>query len=242
MKIAVTGGFGIFRDPLILLPLALLMFVFCSGASGQETAGVNGPAQTQTKFKVVFDDKIPGVVFIESNGERIRVDTTKKTVEPAALTAAADSSSQAAATAVAVNAPTPAVKKRRDPYEFKKGEEPYDYRVVNIPTPKNVPRHTLNLIFTHRFTQPIDPLSSSAKTLFGLDSFGIASFGISVGSDASSSGTVQLLFLVMVAARTAATSAGVMSAALLPKLLRTYDATSAIHSSLFEPIGIMTSV
>ncbi|MCY7345628.1 MAG: hypothetical protein LH614_05340 [Pyrinomonadaceae bacterium] len=32
-------------------------------------------------IKVVFDETAPGVVYIVSNGEKIRVDTTKKTVE-----------------------------------------------------------------------------------------------------------------------------------------------------------------
>jgi len=65
--------------------------------------------------------------------------------------------------------------------DFQKGYEPYDYRVVNVPTPKHVPKGSWNLAFTHRFTQQLDPLSSSARSLFGLDSFGVASFGVSYG-------------------------------------------------------------
>ena len=43
-----------------------------------------------------------------------------------------------------------------------------------------------------------------------------------------------------VAARTRATSAAVTNGARLPKLLRTYEAIAAIHSSGFVPIGIIT--
>src|SRR5438046_394641 len=38
-------------------------------------------SQDQSKIGVVFDETQPGVVFIESNGEKIRIDTAKKTVE-----------------------------------------------------------------------------------------------------------------------------------------------------------------
>src|SRR5687768_1572567 len=49
------------------------------------------PAVTaaQDKIKVVFDDANPGIVYVESNGERIRVDVNRKTVEKAALAAPA---------------------------------------------------------------------------------------------------------------------------------------------------------
>ncbi len=170
MKIAFTDGFGIFAGPRFLLALTIGLICFCGIAAGQETA-VSG-------IKVVFDQSSPGVVFIESNGNRIRVDTAKKTVDSTAITAA-DKPVDKPTDKPASVAPT--AKKKRDPFTFKRGEEPFDYRLVNIPTPKNVPRHTVNLVFTHRFTQPIDPLSSSAKTLLGLDSFGIAAFGIKYG-------------------------------------------------------------
>src|SRR5215204_5973698 len=38
----------------------------------------------QEKIKVIFDDANPGVIYVEANGERVRVDVNKKTVEPAA--------------------------------------------------------------------------------------------------------------------------------------------------------------
>ena len=59
--------------------------------------------------------------------------------------------------------------------------------------------------------------------------FHVASDGSSRGSDASSSGNVHIALRPAVAARTRATSAGAMNDAVLPKSLRMYDATLAIH-------------
>ena len=129
---------------------------------------------TQEKIKVVFDDANPGVVYVESNGERIRVDVNKKTVEPATAVASA---SPVVAAAVAAAAQPP----EESAYSFDKGEEPYDARLINVPTPKKVPKGTWNLDFTHRFTQPIHPIDESARNLFGLDSFAVASFGLRYG-------------------------------------------------------------
>src|SRR6185503_14925569 len=61
--------------------------------------------------------------------------------------------------------------------------------------------------------------------------------GSSTGSAASISATVHAVFRLPAAARTLATSAGAMSDPVLPKLLRTYDVTAAIQSSVFDPIG-----
>ena len=144
--------------------------------SPKETAeGSKAAPQEQSKIKVAFDESSPGVVIIESNGEKIRVDTTKKTVEQ--VTANVDKGTQPNAQD---NAKTMA-QKEESAYDFDKGEEPFDHRVVNIPTPKSIPKGSWNLFFTHRFSQPIHPLSDSAKNLFGLDSFGIASFGLKYG-------------------------------------------------------------
>lgn len=123
------------------------------------SAAIPSPA----KIKVVFDEKTPGVVYVESNGERIRIDTTSKTVDqdtadPKDNGSPKTGDSNAAATGPMASA-TPAAKDNaKSKYDFDKGEEPYDFRVVNIPAPKNVPKHTFNLVFTHRFTQPIHPL------------------------------------------------------------------------------------
>jgi hypothetical protein len=58
------------------------------------------------------------------------------------------------------------MKRKKAPYDFDKGEEPYDFRVVNIPTPRSVPKGSWNLTFTHRFTEKIDPISTSGTASF----------------------------------------------------------------------------
>src|SRR5512144_564230 len=133
-------------------------------------------ARAQEKVNVTFDDKTPGVVYIETGGERMRVDTTKKTVEH--LGAAPETQPETAAAGEKpdkTQADKAAAKDEDEsPYDFDKGDEPFDFRVVNVPTPRTVLRHSWNLTFTHRFSETIDPIKSSAKDLFGLDSFGIA--------------------------------------------------------------------
>ena len=141
----------------------------------------SGPAAVQTdKAKVVFDVNAPGVVIVEANGERIRIDTNLRTVET--LTGGQPTSVDHSDKTDTAAVPKPAdADEPLGAYDFDKGEEPFDYRVVNIPTPKSVPKGTWNLTFTHRFTQPVHPISDSASGLFGLDSFGVASFGVTYG-------------------------------------------------------------
>ena len=130
--------------------------------------------QQQDRIKVVFDDSNPGVIYVESNGERVRVDVNKKLVEPAPSAAAAQTEPAAA--------PQPSASPVEDsPYIFGEGEEPYDWRLINVPTPKKVPKGSWNIDFTHRFTQPLHPLDESARNLLGLDSFAAASFGVKYG-------------------------------------------------------------
>lgn len=132
------------------------------------------------KLKVIFDESQPGVAFIEVNGEKVRIDTTKKTVEHLALSTDPERSIVPAKPDTDV-ARSERPKKKKVDLEFTKGHEPYDYRVVNIPTPKSVPKGTWNVIFTHRFSQPVNPLSESARNLIGLDSFAVPSFGLVYG-------------------------------------------------------------
>ncbi len=70
---------------------------------------------------------------------------------------------------------------KEDYYAYESGEEPFDYRLVNVPTPRKVPKGTWNMSFTHRFSQPLQPFSESAPALFGFDSMSASSFGISYG-------------------------------------------------------------
>jgi cytochrome c oxidase subunit 2 len=125
-------------------------------------------ASTDSNMKVSFDETTPGVVIVESNGERLRIDTRTKSIArlDAPETSPASSPAQTVAT------------KER---ESSREQEPYDYHVVNIPTPKRVARHSLNVYFTHRFQQPIRPLENSDDDLLGLDSFAVSSLGFTIG-------------------------------------------------------------
>lgn len=163
----------------LLLPAASAQEPAAPTPSPTEMAAVTRKPETseekkQDKIKVVFDDSSPGVVYIESNGERIRVDVNKKTVEPAPTALAAQPAENAAP-------PTQESQVEESAYSFGEGEEPYDSRLINVPTPKKVPKGTWNMDFTHRFTQPLHPIDESARNLLGLDSFGVASFGVRYG-------------------------------------------------------------
>ncbi len=172
-----------------VLTLVILLVVF-STAFSQEPVAANTATKTDTKpaqtdekkipsVKVSFDPVESGVAIVEVNGERIRIDTVKRTFENLSADTQIKTEPKAVASTPQDQKKTDDDKKTR--FDFEKGYEPYDYRVVNVPTPKHVPKGTWNLAFTHRFTQQLDPLSSSARSLFGLDSFGIASFGVSYG-------------------------------------------------------------
>jgi cytochrome c oxidase subunit II len=115
-------------------------------------------------LSVTFDEKAPGTAIVEINGERIRIDTATKTWTRVEETAAS----------IPQPSPTP-------PQEAKPAPGSYDYRLVNVPTPKRVLRGSVNLYFTHRFSEPIKPLNRSARDLLGLDSFSASSFGVFYG-------------------------------------------------------------
>src|SRR5262249_10916455 len=120
------------------------------------------------KVNVTFDEKTPGVAIVEVNGEQLRMETQSKT-----WTRVKQAKSEPA------NPPkTQTAKEGKQPVAE---AEPYDYRLVNVPTPKRVLKGSLNLYFTHRFSQPVRPLSESAKELIGLDSSAVPSFGLFYG-------------------------------------------------------------
>src|SRR5262249_54118633 len=140
------SAFAPFR---LLLPLHSCLFIllfFCNGLYAQQgdVAPTNSArdnraeAATQaTGIKVTFVESSPGVVIIESGGEKIRVDTTRKTVE----------NLEPALAAAKTDRPAPAEKpkpqadtKGESRFDFETGEEPYDYRLINLPTPKSVPK------------------------------------------------------------------------------------------------------
>ncbi|HVF92567.1 MAG TPA: DUF5777 family beta-barrel protein, partial [Blastocatellia bacterium] len=126
--------------------------------------------------QVRFAQGEPGVVYVESGGELIRIDTSSRTV------------SRAESPAPSASPPSADPHESADAVEEHKARaenEPYDYRLVNVPTPKRVPRHSLNVHFTHRFSTPVRqddvPVKDEAGELFGLDGFAVSSFGLSYG-------------------------------------------------------------
>lgn len=142
---------------------------------------VTGTAAEASKMKVTFDPAARGVVIVESGGEVLRIDTSNNTVERISALVAAGGQKPAAEPA------KPTVSKER---ESSKAYEPYDYHIVNIPTPKSVRRHSLNMNFTHRFQETITPFGNEdadahiariSKDLLGLDSVAVSSFGVTYG-------------------------------------------------------------
>jgi cytochrome c oxidase subunit 2 len=142
---------------------------------------VTGAPVEASKMKVTFDPATRGVVIVESAGERLRIDTSNNTVERIFEPALATAQKPA-------QEPTgPVPTKER---ESSKAYEPYDYHIVNIPTPKAVRRHSLNMHFTHRFQEMITPfdlehadehIARISKDLLGLDSSSVSSFGVTYG-------------------------------------------------------------
>ena len=128
---------------------------------------VTDDPQKTDNVEVKFDDSAPGVVIVEANGQRLRIDTRTRTVarldQPEAPTA------------------TPPPQPAKPEGQPARSSEAYDYRLVNVPTPKRVVRGSLNLYFTHRFSEPLRPVSQSGRDLLGLDSFAISSFGLFYG-------------------------------------------------------------
>lgn len=126
-------------------------------------------AADASNMNVTFDETTPGVVIVESNGEKIRIDTNAKTVARVEMPA---------------DAAPPQVEGQEvasDEEEKRRESEPYDYRLINVPTPKRVVKGSLNLHFTHRFAQPVRPVRLSGESLLGLDSFSVSSLGLSYG-------------------------------------------------------------
>lgn len=170
----------------ILTIFASVIIIVCGGSVLAQTATPKEadkteesvqPAQTQSKIKVVFDETAPGVLIVESNGEKIRVDATKKTIEPFVAASSQEKTVETAGSKTAENAD----QEEESKFDFDEGEEPFDYRLINVPTPKKVPKKTWNLWFAHRFSQPIHPIDESARNLFGFDSYSVSSFGVTYG-------------------------------------------------------------
>ena len=71
---------------LIILPAAIFFLAKLCAASplseppqAREIKVMESKAPAATSMKVSFDENAPGVVIVESNGERVRIDTKQKT-------------------------------------------------------------------------------------------------------------------------------------------------------------------
>jgi cytochrome c oxidase subunit II len=162
----------------------IICSVFC-GEGHPEMTGelVVTAAQTESSayMKVRFDPDKPGIVFVESNGDMIRIDTNAKTFTRA------DGSNPAISDSVSKNdtaTPIPATV-TQDGNKPQRISDDYDYQLVNVPTPKRVPKGSLNVHFSHRFSSAINAEGSdfgdTANELFGLDSFSVSALGFSYG-------------------------------------------------------------
>jgi cytochrome c oxidase subunit 2 len=139
--------------------------------ASQAVDAANSSQTAASNMQVTFDENSPGVVYVESNGEKIRIDTTAKTIVKLDTPVEAQ--------------PKQARNEQVAKVEAEEKEEPkdedYDYYLVNVPTPKRVVKGSLNLRFTHRFSQPVRPFRESTRNLIGLDSFAVSSLGLSYG-------------------------------------------------------------
>ena len=162
-----------FRNHLVVCAVAVFIFMVATVPAFSQTVSTN----KAEKINITFDEKNPSIMIVEADGERVRVDTVTKKIER--LT---DPPAVALAQTTAKSVPAASKGDDKDDlYVYEAGDEPFDYRLINVPTPKKVPKGTWNLNFSHRFSQPVDPLSESAKTLLGLDSFSASAFGIMYG-------------------------------------------------------------
>ena len=120
---------------------------------------------------------------METNGEKLRINPGDRTVEKLSVAASANAVTEVQDEPETVSALADGSDEGQEEsaYDFDSGYEPYDYRLINVPTPKKVPKGTWNMSFTHRFSQPLDPISESGPSLLGFDSFSVSSFGISYG-------------------------------------------------------------
>ena len=140
--------------------------VYCGDGHEEMSGELLVEEQATSPLNVTFDEQTPGIAYVESGGKRFRIDTANRTVTPM----------NEEPTAAAASPQSPKADKTRAP-----ASEPYDYRLINVPTPKRVLRHSLNLYFTHRLSQPINPLEDSARQLLGLDSFSVSTLGVFYG-------------------------------------------------------------
>lgn len=159
-------------------------------ASVFATAQTSGPASVpiivpvssgvpNEDVKVSFDDKTAGIIYVESNGKRYKVNSITKSVElaPSAQASPGDAPVELPNTEKVGSSKD----EKEDYYAYESGDEPFDYRLVNVPTARKVPKGTWNMNFTHRFSQPLRPFKDSGPALLGFDSMSSSSFGLMYG-------------------------------------------------------------
>lgn len=147
-----------------------------NSAKGLSSVPIGDPisAARADGVKITFDEKDPSIMIVESNGEKYRVNSVTKHID---RVVAPEASVQTVTPPATIVQDEP----KEDYYAYEPGDEPFDYRLVNVPTPKKVPKGTWNMTFSHRFSQPLQPFRESGPGLLGLDSMSVSSFGISYG-------------------------------------------------------------
>jgi uncharacterized beta barrel domain-containing protein DUF5777 len=120
---------------------------------------------------VQFDPRNPNLIVVEVNGEKIQIDTAKKSFQTAGPPSSATPSVPqipGAPGAAPPEKPAPTV---------------LDHYFVNLPSAVPYARHSLNLQFSHRFESPPfdETKGGGPSNLFGFDSFSISSFGVTYG-------------------------------------------------------------
>src|SRR3712207_6786444 len=125
----------IFRNALFAFAANVLIFGFSPNAHGQtpspspddkeaKTEKSNPSAEAQSGIKVSFDENAPGVLIIESNGERVRVDATKKTVEQLAAVEPQEKTGEVSSKETAKVETSQAQEEEGSVFDFDEGEEP----------------------------------------------------------------------------------------------------------------------
>ncbi|MEZ5307499.1 MAG: DUF5777 family beta-barrel protein [Pyrinomonadaceae bacterium] len=182
-------GWMILHRAIFLLAITLFIASFSLGQTTDPSSNpkaVEAPTKTEPSsdppkdVEVKFDSAAPDVVIVEIGGRKVRVNTTTR--EYSELT------QESSESVVQSESSTPEEsvedfdeEEEGSVYDFDSGYEPFDYRLVNVPTPKKVPKGTWNMVFTHRFSQPVRPFGESGRQLLGFDSFSVSSFGINYG-------------------------------------------------------------
>lgn len=161
----------------LLFAFGAIALLFATPALSRAQTTETAKTAASDAVKVTVDPDDPAIMIIESNGERLRVNTVTKSVEKLTAAASEQRAEPAAPAAPTVETDEP----KEDFYAYESGDEPFDTRLVNVPTPRKVPKGTWNINFTHRFSKPLHPLSESGPLLLGFDSMSASSFGVSYG-------------------------------------------------------------